>query len=197
MRMRFTLAAIAVLATFALPARADVTLKSQDGTMELTLPNGWHEAKHAGGASVKIHATDGRGARVTVRVHSKEDFKDIKAFANFTAERLKKKFVDAEPKFEDIQVSGKPAVRVSMTGTAASGKRAGYIISIFEADGMYVSVTGAANASAFARDEQVLAGVANDLKMTSAAPSQPPQAPSSTPAPAPSGKPAARTPPPR
>ena len=77
--------AIALAAIFAQVAQADVTFKSQDGTLEITLPNGWHEAKQVG-PEAKIHVA-GQGTRVTIREHAKEDFKDIKAVANFLSER--------------------------------------------------------------------------------------------------------------
>lgn len=163
MRIGFALAIMGMVAAFAPPAHADITLRSQDGTLELTLPNGWREAKRSG-PNVKIHAA-GHGARVTVRVHPKEDFKDLRSVATFTAERLKKKFIDAEPKYEDVQVNGQPAVRVEWVGTEANGLRAGYIITILEASGSYIAVIGTGSASAFAKQQPLLAGVASQLRM--------------------------------
>ena len=115
--------AIGLAAAFVQAAHADVTFKSQDGALEITLPNGWHEAKQSG-PEAKIHVA-GQGTRVTVREHAKEDFKDIKAVATFLADRLKKRFTDAEPKFEDVQVNGKPAVRMELEGTEPSGAQGG------------------------------------------------------------------------
>ena len=48
MRIWFALAALAAMGTFSQPAFADMTIKSQDGSLELALPNGWHEGKHCG-----------------------------------------------------------------------------------------------------------------------------------------------------
>jgi hypothetical protein len=163
-----TLAAIALVAAFAQSAYADITVKSQDGTVEMTLPNGWREAKKAG-PNAKIHATDGHSARVTVRVEPKEDFKDLKAFAEFMGKRLKKKFVDADPKFEDVQVAGKPAIRISLMGQARSGKRAGYIMTLFEGDDVYVNVMASANAGVFNKVKDVLSNLPHQIRMTSAA----------------------------
>jgi hypothetical protein len=177
-------AAMAVAAAaFAQPAHAEVTFKSQDGVIEITLPNGWHEAKQ-GGPESKIHVA-GQGTRITVREHPKEDFKDVKAVATFLSDRLKKRFTDAEPKFEDVQVNGKPAARVSLEGTEPSGVKVGYVITVVDAGPMYVSVMGTGNASAFAKQRQLLADAANQLKITAAtppAPPPPPPAPSKPPA---------------
>jgi hypothetical protein len=183
MSIRLTVFAVATIGLLALvqPVRADITFKSQDGTLEITLPNGWHEAKQ-GGPEVKIHVA-GQGTRVTVRAHPKEDFKDIKSVANFLAERLKKRFTDAEPKFEDVQVKGKPAIRVILEGTEPSGVKVGYLITVIDAGSMYVSVVGTGNASAFARQKPVLEDLANQLKVTAANDS------SSAPPPPPATKP--------
>jgi len=169
MSIRFSVAAVAataLIAAFVQAAHADVTFKSQDGVLEITLPNGWHEAKQ-GGPEAKIHVA-GQGTRVTVREHAKEDFKDMKAVATFLAERLKKRFTDAEPKFEDAQVNGKPAIRVDLEGTEPSGVRVGYLVTVVEADTMYISIMGTGNASAFAKQKQLLADLANQLKVTPA-----------------------------
>ena len=77
MKIWCALPVAAAVVAFCPPAYADMTVKSQDGTMELALPNGWHEAKPEGPLS-KIVATDGKGSRVVVRVYPKEDFKDVK-----------------------------------------------------------------------------------------------------------------------
>lgn len=167
--------AMALVAALAQPSRADVSFKSQDGVLEITLPNGWHQAKKGGGENNEIRAA-GHGARVTVREHAKEDFKDLKAAASFMAAKLKKKFTDAEPKFEDIQVNGKPAVLVSMEGTEPSGVKKAYLLTVLEADAVYVSITASGNAAAFAKEKQILAGLANQLKVTAAS-APPPAAP--------------------
>ena len=180
---RLALVAIAVVAQFALPAYADVTVKSQDGAMELAVPNGWHEVTPEG-AATKLVATDGHGSRVIVRVYSKEDFKDIKAVANFTATGFK--LDDAQSKSEDVQVNGKPAVSMNLTGTEPNGLRLGLVITVFEADGMYVGVIGRAPVSVFTKQAPVLAGLAKALKIT-------PVAAAATPAPAPATAP--QTPP--
>jgi hypothetical protein len=197
---------MALVAAFAPSAYADITVKSQDGTMEMTLPNGWREAKKAG-PNAKIHATDGHSARVTVRVEPKEDFTDLKAFAEFMGKRLKKKFVDADPKFEDVQVGGKPAVRISLMGQARSGKRAGYILTLFEGDSVYVSVMASANAGVFNKVKDVLSNLPDQVRMTSAAGQQakvPPEpqvqqqpTPPATPSPAPAATTSAAKPPAR
>lgn len=167
MKIWFVVAALATGAAFSSPAYADMTLKSQDGTMELALPNGWHEAKTEG-AQTKIAATDGHGSRVVVRVYPKEDFKDAKTVMNFAVGKLK--LVDnTGSKSEDIQVGGKPAVRVNVTGTQSTGMRAGYVITIFENEGQYVDVVGKSDASDFAKQQPVLAGFAAQLKISKAA----------------------------
>ena len=127
----------------------------------------------------------GQGTRVTIREHAKEDFKDIKAVANFLSERLKKRFTDVEPKFSDVQVNGKPAVRVELEGTEPSGVKVGYLITVVEADKMYISIAGTGNASAFAKQKQLLSDLPNQLKVTaSAAPAAAPPAAAAAPAPA-------------
>jgi hypothetical protein len=164
MKIWFAAAVTVAFAALSLPAYADMTVKSQDGSMELQLPNGWHEGKPEGPLA-KIVAADGRGSRVVVRVYPKEDFKDAKAAANFTIAKLKLLDSDGQ-KTEDVQVSGKPGVRINVTGTQASGMRAGYVITVFEADGTYVNVTGKSDASSFAKQAQVLAAFATQLKVS-------------------------------
>jgi hypothetical protein len=179
MKIWFAAALTVAVAVLSSPAYADMTVKSQDGSMELQLPNGWHEGKPEGPLA-KIVAADGRGSRVVVRVYPKEDFKDVKTAANFTIAKLK--LLDSDGlKTEDIQVSGKPGVRLNVTGTQASGMRAGYVVTVFEGDGVYINVTGRSDASNFAKEAQILAGFASQLKVApvaapnSAAPK--PQAP--------------------
>jgi predicted RNA binding protein YcfA (HicA-like mRNA interferase family) len=173
--------AIGLAAAFVQAAHADVTFKSQDGAFEITLPNGWHEAKQSG-SEAKIHVA-GQGTRVTVREHAKEDFKDIKAVATFLADRLKKRFTDAEPKFEDVQVNGKPAVRMELEGTEPSGVRVGYLITVIDSDKAFISIMGTGNASAFTKHKQLLADLAGQLKVTAASAATPPAAtpPTATP----------------
>jgi hypothetical protein len=164
MKIWFVVAAVATGAAFSSPAYADMTLKSQDGTMELALPNGWHEAKSEGAQS-KLAATDGHGSRVVVRVYPKEDFKDAKTVMNFAVGQLK--LVDnSGSKTEDIQVGGKPAVRTNVTGTQSSGMKAGFVITIFENEGEYVDVVGKSDASDFAKQSPVLAAFATQLKIS-------------------------------
>jgi hypothetical protein len=168
MKIWFVAAAVAAGAAFSSPALADMTLRSQDGTMELALPNGWHEAKSEG-ALAKLAATDGHGSRVVVRVYPKEDFKDAKTVMNFAIGKLK--LVDnSGSKTEDIQMGGKPAVRTNLTGTQSTGMKAGFIITVFENEGEYVDVVGKSDASDFAKQSAVLAGFASQLKITKPAP---------------------------
>jgi hypothetical protein len=172
------LGATMLVAALAQPSRAD-TFKSQDGLLELTLPNGWHQAKKGGGENMAIHAA-GHGTRIAVREHAKEDYKDIKALSNFLASKMKKKFTDAEPKLDDIQVNGKPAILVDIEGTEPNGVKKGYLITVLEADAMYISITASGNAAAFAKEKQLLGGLANQLKVTAA--SAPPPASAAPPA---------------
>ena len=172
MKRRLAGVAIAVAALLALPAYADTTVKSQDGAMELAVPNGWHELAKEGGAATKLAVTDGHGARVLVRVYPKEDFKDIASVAKFTVGTLK--LDGAEPKNADAQVNGKPAVTINLTGTEPNGMKIGVVITVFEGDGMYIEVIGRAPASVFTKQASVLAGMANGLKITPVAAANPP-----------------------
>jgi hypothetical protein len=185
MMIRAATATIALCIAFALPARADITLKSQDGTLELTVPNGWREAKPAGPA-IKIQAMSGRGSIVMVRVVSREDFTDFKSFANAGVERLKRNMPDADAKVEDIQINGKPAIRAHIEGTQANGRKRGFLLTFLEADGIFIDVITSANASVFKAEEEALAGLASQLKISTA---------SATPAPAPAAPAAPATPP--
>lgn len=187
--LRFAVMVVALVAGFGVPAHAEVTVKSQDGSMELTLPNGWKETKPRG-PSVKVQASDGHGASISVSADSREDFKDLKSFSNFLLERLKKTFPDAEPKIEEMKIDGKDAIRVTLRGTLANGQNAGVIITCIDAGAQFLRVMVRASASNFARQEQVLAGLANQVKLISAAvsppaaaappPAQAQQAPAST-----------------
>ena len=174
MKIWYALAVAATVAAYSPPAYADMTVKSQDGTMELALPNGWHEVKPEG-AAAKIVAADGKGSRVIVRTYPKEDFKDAKTAANFAIEKLKLLDNDGA-KSEDVQVGGKPGVRLNVTGTQSSGMRAGFIITVFESGGMYIDVMGKSDASAFAKQAQVLADFAKQLKITPVAETNSPPA---------------------
>lgn len=196
---RFVLAAVVVFATLVGPAHADVTIKSADGTVQITLPNGWREGKPFG-PNIKLQAASGRGGLVLIRVASKEDFKDLKSFANVALERLKRNMPDAEPKTEDIQINNKPAIRITIEGTQANGQRRGYLITFFEADGSYVDVMTMAATSVFKTDEPIFAGLANQVKILASPEAAPPAAATAPvqttpPSASPSGKPPATRPP--
>jgi hypothetical protein len=177
--------ALAVLAGFvalASPAHADTTIKSDDSSVEITVPNGWRQTKTVS-PKIQIQATNGR-AVILVRVAAKEDYRDFKSFAAVGSERFVKKFVDAEPKTEDVQVNGSPAIRVSAEGTEINGKRRGFVITFIDAGGMYVEVIGIANASAFGAEQQTMADLAGRVKVLAAAGTGPAaQAPAAAPAP--------------
>ena len=177
---RIVLAAlVAAVAGFASPAFADTTIKSEDGSVQITVPNGWREGKPAG-PSIKIQAHSARGALVLVRVVAKEDFKDLKSLANIGLERFKKNMPDAEPKVEDIQINNKPAIRITLEGTQANGQRRGILLTFFEADSNYVDVVTMANASVFKTEEPVLTGLASQVKIL-ASPDAAAGAPAATP----------------
>ena len=53
---------------------------------------------------------------------AKEDFKDLEAFTNFVIEKMKKTLPGAEAKVETVQIDGKPAKRMTMSGTLANGQ---------------------------------------------------------------------------
>jgi len=175
MKTSLRLAALAAVALVSLPAYADMTAKSSDGSVELALPNGWHDVK-PDGASTRIAATNGKGSRVVVRVYPKDDFKDAKALADFSVNKLKLSDNDGV-KTEDLQIGGKPAVRISVVGTASNQMRAGYLITILESEGSYVEVMGRTDASSFAKETPVLGAFATALKiMPAAAPTPAPAA---------------------
>ncbi len=180
MRTTFIAAVAAGLLTLALPAYADTTIKSDDASVELTVPNGWRQTKTAVPA-IKIQATDGRAA-VLVRVASKEDYKDLKSFAEHASSRFTKNLTDAEPKFEDVQINGKPAIRVSAEGTQSNGVRRGFVMTFIDTDGMFVEVVGIANASVFRTEQQAITDMASRIKILAVAGAPPPaQTPSAAP----------------
>jgi len=184
------------LGPFALPARADTTIKSDDSSVEITVPNGWRQTKTAA-PRIQIQATNGR-AIVLVRVAAKEDYKDLKSFAAVGSSRFIKRFVDAEPKTEEVQVNGNPAIRISAEGTEDNGKRRGCVLTFIDAGGTFIEVMGIASASAFAAEQQLMADLAGRVKLLAAAgvaPAAPAaQSPAATP-PA-SATPSAKQPPP-
>jgi hypothetical protein len=162
--------ALAGLVAFALPARADTTIKSDDASVEITVPNGWRQTKPLSPA-IQIQVTNGRAA-ILVRVASKEDYKDLKAFAQSATSRFTERFTDADPpesKFEDVQVNGNQAIRVSAKGTQSNGVRRGYVMTFIDTDGMFVEVLGIANASAFQAEQQTMAEMAGRVKVLAAA----------------------------
>jgi hypothetical protein len=192
--------ALAGIVAFAAPARADTTIKSDDSSVEITVPNGWRQTK-AATPKIQIQATNGR-AIVVVRVAAKEDYKDLKSFAAVGSARFIKRFVDAEPKTEDVQVNGNPAIRISAEGTQDNGQRRGCVLTFIDAGGTFIEVMGIANASAFATEQQTMADLAGHVKLLAAAGAAPavpaaqtPAAtPSATPAPATKSPPPARSP---
>ncbi|MGB7101819.1 MAG: hypothetical protein WBD95_24000 [Xanthobacteraceae bacterium] len=167
--------ALAGFAAFTTPARADTTIRSDDSSVEITVPNGWRQTK-AATPRIQIQATNGR-AVVVVRIVSKEDFKDLKSFASVGSSRFIKRFVDAEPKTEDIQVNGNPAIRISAEGTQDSGQRRGCVLTFIDAGGSFIEVMGVASASAFATEQQTMANLASKVKILAAAAAAPLAAP--------------------
>jgi hypothetical protein len=189
------IAALAGFLAFATPAHADTTIKSDDSSVEITVPNGWRQTKPAT-PKVQIQATNGR-AVVVVRVAAKEDFKDLKSFAAVGSARFIKRFVDAEPKTEDVQVNGNPAIRISAEGTQDNGQRRGCVLTFIDVGGKFIEVMGIANASAFATEQQAMADLAGRVKLLAAAgaPTAPAaQTPAATPAPSTKPPPPARSP---
>ena len=87
MRIGLAVVAMTAIIAFGSSAYADTVLKSADGTIEMTLPNGWREAKK-GNSNALIRATDGHSARVSVRTEAKENFKDLKAYAQFMTVKI-------------------------------------------------------------------------------------------------------------
>ena len=177
----------------ALPARADTTIKSSDGSVEITVPNGWREGKPFGPA-IKLVATSARGGLVFVRLVNKQDFRDLKSVADASIARLKKNMPDAQPKVEDIKVNDKPAIRVSIEGTQANGQRRGFLLTFFETPGLYVDVAAMARASAFKAEEAVFAGMASRVKVLGGSASAAPATPA-PPSSAPGGPPPSARPP--
>ena len=162
----------------------DVKAKSSEGSLQLALPNGWHDVKPEG-ESTKFAATNGKGARVVVRVYPKEDFKDAKAFATFAVTKLKLSD-NSGVKKEDIQINGNTAVRLSVVGTASNTMRVGYLITILESERNYVEVIGRTDAYSFAKETPALGAFASALKFTfSTAPTPPPATAAKPPAPKP------------
>jgi hypothetical protein len=179
---------------FAAPARADTTIKSDDSSVEITVPNGWRQTKPAS-PKIQIEATNGR-AVVVVRVAAKEDFKDLKSFAAVGSARFIKRFVDAEPKTEDVQVNGNPAIRISAEGTQDNGQRRGCVLTFIDAGGTFVEVMGIANASAFATERQTMADLAGRVKLSAVAGAPPSTPAAQTPSTTPSATTAPSTKPP-
>jgi hypothetical protein len=178
---------IALVTALTLPARADVTVKAQDGSMEMTLPNGWKEAKPRG-PNIKMQATDGRGASILVGASPKEDFKDFEAFTNFAVDSLKKIFPEAEPKIENTQVDGKTAKRAIISGTLPNGQNANAILTVVDAGSQYLRIMVRASASNFSHQEPVLTELANKVKITAAAAAAPAQPQASSPVRQPPGR---------
>jgi hypothetical protein len=183
--IRLGVATVAALLAFCLSASAQMVIKSEDGSMQLTLPNGWKEGK-AGGANVKIRATDGRGATVIISALPKEDFKDFKAFTNFVDEKMKRTLSEGEPTTTNVKVDGRAAVRTTASGTEANGRNVTLIFTYVDAGPVYVAVRVWASASDFERQQQVLVGLADQLKINTPAAAAPPPPPA---APPPAAKP--------
>jgi hypothetical protein len=159
-------AALVALTFLGASARADSTIKSDDASVQITVPNGWRQTKPLSPA-IQIQVTNGR-ATILVRVGLKEDYKDLQSFAQVVSQRFTKSFIDAEPKFEDVQVNGKPAIRVSAMGTQSNGVRRGFVMTCVDTDGRFVEVVGIAAASAFQAEQQLMADMAGRVKVLDA-----------------------------
>jgi hypothetical protein len=187
--------ALAGMVAFVLPARADTTIKSEDASVEISVPNGWRQTKITF-PGILIQATDGR-AILMVRVVSKEDYRDFKSFSKASSTKFIESLTDADPKFEDIQINGKPAIRVSAEGTQSNGLRRGFVMTFLDAGAMYVNVIGIANASTFKAELPIMSDVANHVKVSvTAGPAPATQAPAAVAPPA-ASPPAAQPPPTR
>ena len=162
----------------------DLKAKSSEESLQLALPNGWHDVRPEG-VSTRIAATDGKGSRVVVRVYPKEDFKDANAFTSFAVAKLKLSDNNGV-KRDDIQIDDNTAVRLSVVGTASDEMRVGYLITIIETAGIYIEVIGRTDAYSFAKESPVLGAFARALKFTfSTAPAPPPAIAAKPPAPKP------------
>jgi hypothetical protein len=196
---RIVMAALVGFAALTLPARADTAIKSDDSSVEITVPNGWRQTKPAS-PKIQIQATNGR-AVVIVRLAAKEDYTDLKSFANVGSSRFMKRFLDAEPKTEDVQVNGNPAIRISAHGTEANGLRRGCVMTFVDMAGTFVEVLGIANASSFETERQTMADLAGRVKILATAgptaQSPPAAPPASTTPPASTAAPGRQPPPAR
>lgn len=171
--IRLGAATLAAILALCLGAHAQGVVKSDDGSMQLTLPNGWKESKPIG-PNTKIRAWDGHGAMVAVSAHPKADFKDFKSFTSFINDGVKKNLPEAEPKTENVQVDGKPAVRTTMSGSEPNGRNVTLIATCIDAGPVYVAVRIRAAASDFERQGPLLVGLANQLKISASAAAPPP-----------------------
>ena len=61
--IRSAMIALALVAGFGVAAHADVVVKSQDGSMELTLPSGWKEVPPRG-PNTKLQASTNTAPRL-------------------------------------------------------------------------------------------------------------------------------------
>jgi hypothetical protein len=161
----------------------DVEAKSSESSLQLALPKGWRDVKPEGEAT-KIAITNGKGARVVVRVYPKEDFKDAKAFAIFAVTKLK--LTDnSDVKEEDVNINGNTAIRLSVVGTAPDNMRVGYLITILENEHTYIEVMGRTDAYSFPKETPVLGAFASALRFAVSTATTPPPAPAESPAPKP------------
>ena len=142
MKSRLWWVASAVLTLGHFPAYADMIAKSSDGSLELTLPNGWHVKPD--GPTTKIAATNGHGSRVVVRGFIEEDFKDAKAVANFSITKLKLSD-DEGVKFRRCSGWRQICSACKRIGNSASGMKAGYLVTVVD-ETMYVEVMGRTDA---------------------------------------------------
>ena len=187
-RISVMVVGLAVLVAFALPAHADTTIKSDDASVEITVPNGWRQTKPRSPA-IQIQVTNGRAA-VFVRVASKEDYKDLKSFAEVASSRELRRILRMPSR--SLRMFPSMASRRSgfqATGTQSNGMRRGYVMTFVDTDGKFVEVVGITGASAFQAEQQSMADMAGRVKVLAAAGAGPTaQMPAATP-------PAGNTPP--
>jgi len=138
---------------FATSLYADQTLKSKDGEIQLTLPDGWKE-KSTENASITIDAENvAKHEYVMVLSEASADFADpFEKYAKDRAVAMGDKLDDSTVSdVKPVKANGKDALQYEIHGITKSPRvKVAYLLTVVKGDSHFIQVVGWATESKFA-----------------------------------------------
>jgi hypothetical protein len=164
---------VALLLSSPLPQSARAAgapaLTSQDGRVQLQLPDGWH-----------VQAVDQKYVRrlgsndhyfVALISNNKEDYTGLKAYSQIAVDGIVHKVKDAKAsEGRPVKLGEFPALRYEITGTTDKGVRLGYVLTVVETKGYFNQVLSWTMKSQFATYKLKMGELANGVHERAAAP---------------------------